>query len=116
MLGSAWAALETGEAEEERVVAERRIEDHEEAAERFTALAAVELLVAAAGCLGGRLGRVARVATLAAGAAALAGGLAVGHSGGELVCGHGAATAYTEKASLAATTTRPVSDERSEGR
>ena len=38
LVASAWAALETGEREEERVeriVAERHIETHEEAAERF---------------------------------------------------------------------------------
>ena len=111
MLGSGWAAQETGEAEEERVervVAERHIEEHEEAAERFVALAAAALLLSAAGCLSGRWGRVARFATLAAGAVVLAAGLAVGHSGGELVYRHGAAVVYTERASLAeAPTTRP---------
>lgn len=120
MLGSAWAAQETGEAEEERalrVVAERHIEDHEEAAEWFLGLAAAALMLSAAGCLSGHWGRVARYATLGAGVGVLAAGLRVGHSGGELVYRHGAAAAYTESANPAvAPTTRPLAGGSAEGR
>jgi uncharacterized membrane protein len=97
LAGSAWLALETGEREEERVekvVAERHIEEHEEAAERLLALAAAALAVSLAGLATGRLGAAGRVATIVVGAAVLAGAVAVGHSGGELVYRHGAAGAY----------------------
>jgi uncharacterized membrane protein len=97
LAGSAWLAVETGEDEEERVekvVAERHIEEHEEAAERLLALAAATLLVSLGGVAAGRLGAAARVATIAVGAAVVAGAVAVGHSGGELVYRHGAAGAY----------------------
>jgi hypothetical protein len=105
LVGSAWLSLETGEEEEERVedvVEERFIHEHEEAAERFMVLAGVALAVYAAGLLGGRAGGVARVASLAAGALVLAGGVWVGHLGGELVYAHGAASAYVTPAGGAA--------------
>ena len=50
LVGSAWLALETGENEEERVervVAERHIEAHEEAAERFLLMAGLGLVASA---------------------------------------------------------------------
>jgi len=97
LAGSAWLALETGEDQEERVekvVAERHIESHEEGAERFLVLAGVALVVSGAGLLRGRAGAVGRLATLAASGVALAAAVAVGHSGGELVYRHGAASAY----------------------
>ena len=97
LAGSAWLAVETGEDEEERVekiVAERHIEEHEEAAERLLALAAAALAVSLAGLATGRLGVAGRVATIAVGAVVVAGAVAVGHSGGELVYRHGAADAY----------------------
>jgi uncharacterized membrane protein len=100
LAGSAWLAVETGEAQEEtveRVVHERFIESHEEGAERFLAVVAVAALVSAAGLLAGRLGALGRVATAAAGAAVFAAAVAVGHSGGELVYRHGAASAYVER-------------------
>lgn len=99
LAGSAWLAVETGEGQGERVervVRERFIEAHEEAAERFLAVVAVGFLVSAAGLPGGRLGGIGRGATIAAGAVALATAVAVGHSGGELVYRHGAASAYVE--------------------
>jgi uncharacterized membrane protein len=77
LVGSTWLAVETGEDQEERVervVAERYIKTHEEAAERFLALTG---------------GVVAALAILAA-------GVAVGHSGGALVYEHGAANAYAK--------------------
>ncbi|HVH07602.1 MAG TPA: DUF2231 domain-containing protein [Myxococcota bacterium] len=97
LVGSAWLALETGEHEEERVekvVAERYLEEHEDAGKRLLAIAAVALAVSLAGVAAGSVGAAARVATVVIGAAALAGAVAVGHSGGELVYRHGAASAY----------------------
>jgi len=104
LAGSAWLAVETGESQEEkveRVVRERFIETHEEAAERFLAVVAVAFVVSAGGLLGGRLGGIGRGVTVAAGAVALASAVAVGHSGGELVYKHGAANAYVEQAASA---------------
>jgi hypothetical protein len=101
LFGSGWLALKTGEEQEERVedvVSERRIEAHEEAAERFVTLAAGAALVSAAGLLGGGLGRLGRAATVIAAGAVLAAGVATGHSGGELVYRYGAADAYVRKA------------------
>jgi uncharacterized membrane protein len=97
LLASGVLALETGEAEEERVeevVAERFIEAHAEAAERFVWAAGLGLLVMGAGLLGGRAGRIGRVAGLVASLAVLLAGVQVGHLGGALVYEHGAAAAY----------------------
>lgn len=97
LVGAGWAALETGEAQEDRVeevVAERVIEEHEEAAERFQAMAWLALGVVAAGLLPGAAGSVGRGVALLATLAVLAAGVQVGHSGGELVYRHGAASAY----------------------
>jgi uncharacterized membrane protein len=99
LVGSGWLALETGEEQEERVervVAERHIETHEEAAERFLLLAGIGLLASAAGLLPRSAGSVGRgVGTLVA-FGVLAAGVSVGHSGGELVYKHGAASAYVD--------------------
>jgi uncharacterized membrane protein len=97
LVASGWLALETGHDEEERVeqvVAERHIEAHEEAAERFLLLAGIGLVAAAAGLLPRRLGAAGRMVAALATLAVLAAGVAVGHSGGELVYVHGAAGAY----------------------
>lgn len=105
LVGSGWLALETGEEQEERVervVAERHIEAHEEAAERFLLLAGIGLLLAAGGVLPGRTGAVGRVAGALATVAVLVAGISVGHSGGELVYKHGAASAYTSAPDTAA--------------
>jgi uncharacterized membrane protein len=99
LLGTVWIATETGEREEdrvERVVAERFIEEHEEAAERFLALAALALPLAAAGMLSGRVGAINRALTIALSLAALGAAGYTGHIGGELVYGHGAAAAYAQ--------------------
>jgi hypothetical protein len=99
LVGSAWLAMETGEREEERVervVAERHIEDHEEAAERFLWVAGVALVALAAGLLPAGAGRAGRLVGTAAALGVLAAGVAVGHSGGELVYRHGAASAYVD--------------------
>jgi len=97
LVGSSWLALETGESEEdrvERIVAERHIEAHEEAAERFLWLAGLTLLVSGTGLLPGGRGAAGRVATSVATFLVLLGAVQVGHSGGELVYKHGAAAAY----------------------
>jgi uncharacterized membrane protein len=99
VVGSGWIAAEAGEREEdrvERVVAERHIEEHEEAAERFLLLAALVVPLAAAGMLSGRAGAISRALTVALSLAALGAAGSVGHSGGELVYRHGAATAYAQ--------------------
>ena len=98
LAGSALVAIETGEDEEEKVeevVAERRIEAHAEAAERFLYVAIAAALISATGLLRGGLGGTGRAVTVAAGIAVLAAGVAVGHSGGELVYKYGAARAYS---------------------
>jgi len=97
--GSAWLALETGEADEERVervVAERHIEAHEEAGERFLLFSGGAVLMVAAGLLPGSAGLVGRLLGTLGAFAALAAAVQVGHSGGELVYRHGAGSAYSE--------------------
>jgi uncharacterized membrane protein len=96
---STWGAVETGEREEDRVeqvVAERHIEEHEEAAERLLVLTALVLPLAAAGLLAGPIGTVNRALTIVLSIVALGAAGAVGHSGGELVYRHGAAAAYVQ--------------------
>jgi hypothetical protein len=79
----------------EAVVSERALHTHEEAAERFLVLSGVLLLVAAAGMAAGNLGRAGRIVSTAGAFGLVAAGIQVGHSGGELVYRHGAASAYT---------------------
>lgn len=98
LAASAWAAVETGESQGERVervVAEQPLSAHEEMAEAFLAGSAALAVIAAIGLLGGVAGRAARLVT-AVGSLGLVGGAAwVGHSGGQLVYRYGAASAYT---------------------
>lgn len=101
LTASAWVALETGEAEEDRVesvVGEAALHGHEEAAERFLAISGVTVLILAAGMLQGRAGALARGAGAVASLVVLAAGIQVGAAGGELVYRHGAASAYTDGA------------------
>jgi uncharacterized membrane protein len=94
---SAWVAVETGEADEDRVeavVTEAALERHEEGAERFLVLSGVLFLVVATGLVGGNLGRAARAVAIAGSAGLVIAGFQVGHSGGELVYRHGAADAH----------------------
>ena len=100
----AWLAVQTGQQEEERVeavVPEAPFKAHEEAAEQFLAFSGILLLVAAAGLAGGTVGRAARYVSVVGALGLLAAGVRVGHTGGQLVYTHGAASAY---ASGAATT------------
>ncbi|HEB88841.1 MAG TPA: hypothetical protein ENI85_04650 [Deltaproteobacteria bacterium] len=104
LVGSGWLALETGEREEERVervVAERPIETHEEAAERFLVVAGLGILALGAGLLPQRGGTLGRVAGTVVSLAVLTAGFQVGHTGGELVYQHGAANAYVDSRSRA---------------
>jgi uncharacterized membrane protein len=97
LLASTLVAIRTGEADEdavERVVGERLIEEHEEAAERFAIFAGAVTLVTALGLLRSGAGRVARPLAAVAAIGLFATGIQLGHSGGELVYRHGAANAY----------------------
>jgi uncharacterized membrane protein len=110
LVGSAWLALETGEDQEERVervVAERHIEAHEEAAKRFLVVAVLGLIVSATGLLPRRTGAAGRLVTGLVSFGVLATAVPVGHSGGELVYKHGAASAYTDPAGAARTARYP---------
>ena len=101
LLGSAWFALETGEEEEdrvERVVAERHIERHEEAAERFLEFEGVGWLAAAARLPTDRGGAIGRLAGAGAFLVVFGAVVPLGHSGGALVYEHGAANAYLDRA------------------
>lgn len=94
---SAWAAVATGETEEERVesfVPATALETHEDRADLFLGLAAITLAVSLVGLAPGSTGRVAR--WLAAGLAlvVLAAGVRVGDAGAQLVYRYGAAGAY----------------------
>jgi uncharacterized membrane protein len=95
---SSWAAVQTGEQQDERVedvVAEAPIHSHEEAAEAFLMFSLGMLGVAAVGLVPGRLGSGARLLGALGSVALLGAGYQVGHSGGELVYQYGAASAYT---------------------
>ena len=95
---SAFVALRTGQAQGEkveRVVPERVVDGHEEAAERFLILSGVLLLVAGTGLVGGVVGRSARLVSTVGAVALVAAGVQVGTSGGEMVYKHGAASVYT---------------------
>jgi uncharacterized membrane protein len=97
------AAMNSGEDEEEvveKVVNERLIKQHEEKAEAFVWSAGITLALSAAVLVLGpqQVGIAAMVTALAA-AVTLGLGYRVGHSGGELVFKHGAASAYAGGAS-----------------
>ncbi len=103
LLGSSWLSLQTGEREEERVeevVAEQAIGTHEELAEQFMILAGVVFLLSAAGLISHRAGGWARTAATVGSLLLIPAGIRVGHSGGELVYQHGAASAYTGSGGL----------------
>ncbi len=98
---SSLGALKTGQAQEdkvENVVPERAINAHEEAAELFLVLSGVLFVVAAAGLVPGVFGRAARAITTIGTLGILVAGYRTGHSGGQLVYGHNAASAYANAA------------------
>ncbi len=91
---SSFAAVRTGQAEEERVdeqVPTTMIETHEEAGERFLILSGILVVVMAAGLIRGGVGRAARVVGVAGALALTVAGYQVGHSGGQVVYGDGTA-------------------------
>lgn len=117
---SAFVATRTGEAEEEvvesAVTTEGAIHEHEEAAERFLLLSGVLVLVAGAGLLGGTVGRAARLLTAAGAVGLVVAAAQVGHSGGELVYRHGAASAYVDGAAGGGDVARAEEEEEDERR
>jgi hypothetical protein len=115
LTASGWVALETGEAQEDRVesiVGERPIHEHEEAAERFLLFSGVVMLVAAGGLFGGTLGGAARIVASVGSVVVLAAGIQVGAAGGELVYKYGAAQAYVDAPAVMPT---PAWEERERG-
>jgi uncharacterized membrane protein len=96
---SAWAALETGQDQEERaedVVGEQRIETHEEAADRILVFSGIVFALSAGGLLRGLAGKSARAAATVAALGLLVAGYQVGHSGGTLVYGDAAAPGVSQ--------------------
>jgi hypothetical protein len=111
---SAYMALQTGEADEERVeavVSEAALHEHEEAAERFLVLTGVLVLIAAAGLARGHLGRAARMVTVLGSLGVAAAGVQVGAAGGELVYRQNAASVYADNVVGERTRQRSESDD-----
>lgn len=99
LVASGFAAMQTGEGDEERVetvLAEHYIEAHEEAAEAFEWAAVALLLLFASGALIPNEKRAKGLAATAAVGTLLVFGLGyrVGEAGGALVYEHGAANAF----------------------
>jgi len=96
---SSWVSVETGEEQSERVeraVPKQPMESHEESAEVFFMLSGAVLVIAAAGMLNGRIGRSSRVLATFGAVGLAAAGIRVGHSGGQLVYTHGAASFFMQ--------------------
>ncbi len=96
---SAWAALQTGQSQEERaedIVGEQRLEIHEEGAERFLLLSGIVFALSAAGLVRGLPGRGARAVATVATLGLLVAGYQVGHSGGTLVYGEGGSVGVSQ--------------------
>lgn len=113
VVASAWVAIETGEAEEDRVeavVGEARLHEHDEAAERFLVVSGLVLLVAAVGLTGGTLGSAGRLLASAGSVGVLVLGFLVGKAGGELVYRHGAAQPYVTAVPGTATPVATIRD------
>ena len=94
---SSWVAVQTGEAQDERVervVAEQPLESHEESAELFLTMTGVMLVITGIGLARGVVGRAARLTATVGAVALIAAAARVGHSGGQLVYRYGAASAY----------------------
>lgn len=87
---SAWLAVQTGEADEERaeeIAGEQVLHTHEEAAERFLLLSGGMVVLMAAGFLRGSPGKIGRAVASTAALALVMAGYQVGHSGGRVVFG-----------------------------
>jgi uncharacterized membrane protein len=115
LLLSTWAAVRTGEAQEERVervVADQPLDAHEEAAESFIVMTTMVMLVMAVGLFPGLAGKSARLLGTAGAVALVVGAAWVGESGGQLVYQHGAASAYgTSIGTAAGTVSRQGEDD-----
>jgi uncharacterized membrane protein len=97
---SAFLAVQTGKAQEERVedvVGRQPLHSHEESAELFMVLSGVLVVVTAVGLAPGLAGRAARIVATLGAFGLLGAGYNVGRSGGELVYQHGAASAYASQ-------------------
>ena len=87
---SAWVAVQTGEADEERaedIAGEQVLHAHEEAAERFLLLSGGVVVLMAAGLLRGTPGKAGRLLGSTAALFLVVAGYNVGHSGGRVVFG-----------------------------
>lgn len=96
---SSWLAVQTGEAEEDRVeevVSGRALDAHEEAGERFLVVSGLLFLLTALGLARGAAGSIARGVGTAGSLIVLLAAIQVGRAGGELVYVHGAAAAYQQ--------------------
>ena len=112
---SAWAAVETGENQDERVesvVAEKPLSTHEDMAEMFLTASIVVMLVAAAGMAPGKAGTLARGLATAGSVVLVVGAARVGHSGGQLVYRYGAASAYANPSADSTMADRVAADRR----
>jgi uncharacterized membrane protein len=102
LLGSAFAAAQAGERDEEMVervlAAEEPLEVHEDAGELLVKAVAAAFALALLGMGPGRWGRTGRALASVAFLAVLALGLRAGHTGGKLVYEHGAEAAFTQGA------------------
>jgi uncharacterized membrane protein len=97
LVGGAWAALETGEEEEERVedvVPKDAVHEHQDRAELFLWFSVGALALTGAGLLAGPVGGVARGAAVVATFVVLGLAIRTGDAGGHLVYEHDAAKAY----------------------
>jgi uncharacterized membrane protein len=116
---SSWVAVETGESQDERVervVGDAPLESHEEAAELFLTLSGVLLLVSATGLVRGVVGRAGRITSTVGAISLVIAAAQVGHSGGELVYRHGAASAYVTNPTGPSTDVSSSNDAHSAGR
>lgn len=119
LAASAWLSVETGEGQEDRVedvIGSRAVATHADAAETFLALSAGTLVLFAAGAIRGRVGAVARGVSTAAAVGLVVAGVRVGHSGGQLVYQHGAASAYVASGARGDTAARSSVDRERGGR
>jgi uncharacterized membrane protein len=114
LFSGALLAKNSGEDEEEaveEVVSARYIEDHEENAESFTLVAGILFALAIGGLFKQNWALYSRAATAAASVVLIVMAFQTGHSGGELVYKHGAASVA---AGMADKGTLPVTGEEEE--
>jgi uncharacterized membrane protein len=94
---SAFVALKSGQAQQdrvERVVGDRPLGTHEEAAELFLVLSGTLLIISGIGLAPGVAGRAARIVAALGAIGLLGAGYRAGASGAELVYRHGAGSVY----------------------